>query len=36
MRTEWVAIPFWTRICAALVFGFLFAAASSFFFILHI
>lgn len=29
-------IPFCTRICAALVFGFFLATASSFFFILHI
>lgn len=29
-------VPFCTRICAALVLGFLFDAASSFFFILHI
>lgn len=28
--------PFWTRICAALVLGFFFAAASSDFFILQI
>jgi hypothetical protein len=28
--------PFWTRICAALVFGFFLAAASSVFFMLHI
>jgi hypothetical protein len=32
----WTGRPFWTRICAALVFGFFLAAASSVFFMLHI